>query len=292
MSFVMDNETNWDQFLETPPGWIFTYNDQENQRFITEENDILAQLQPSTFDFLNDDDDVDITKKIEGKEQIKKASEHGTYVFKLHGFVADSIKFEYVYSEIPSRCIMISNISPLATKDDLLYIFDNFGPYETCDLSNISKGVASVVFYNMEDAQMMRVSTVYIRNQQVMKIFYTDIQTTDCKKPENNGTIVLFHIPKDIEENELREIFSKFGKIRQIRSTPTKSYQKFIEFYDIRSAEKALKAYNGKKLTKKSNSKVSIEFSRPGGFKKNIQKYYKTKLPTIERSKNNNKLFS
>ena len=69
MSFVMDNETNWDQFLETPPGWIFTYNDQENQRFITEENDILAQLQPSTFDFLNDDDDVDITKKIEGKLQ-------------------------------------------------------------------------------------------------------------------------------------------------------------------------------------------------------------------------------
>lgn len=287
----MNDETNWNQLLETPPGWKFTYNDQDYHNFIFDENDILKQLQPSTFDFLNDDEDEEaLEAKTEEKEQQQKAYSNGTYVFKSPGFVADSIKFEYVYSEIPSRCIMLSNVSPLATKDDLIYIFDHFGSYESCDLSNISKGIASVTFFNMEDAQMMRVSTIYIRNQQAMKIFYTDTQPYDMKKPKNNGTIVLFHIPKNIEEKELFDIFSKFGKIRQIRSTPTKSYQKFIEFYDIRSAEKALKAYNGKKLTKKSNSKVTIEYSRPGGFKKNIQKYYKTKLPTIERNKNNNKI--
>lgn len=291
MSLIENCDTNWDQLLETPPGFKFSYNNQDNQRDIKEEEDLFTQIQPSTFDFLNDEDDekIDKNQKKVIEEQKRKISEHGTYVYKLPGFIADSIKFEYVYNEIPSRSIMLSNISPFATKDDLVFIFNQFGQYESYDLSNLSKGVASVVFYNMEDAQMMRVSTVYICNQMVMKVFCIDAEINDIKKPVNNGTIVIFHIPKDFDENELLEIFSRFGKIRQIRSTPSKYYQKFIEFYDIRSAEKALKAFNGKQLNEKCNTKVSIEFSHPGGFKKNIQKYYKTKLPTIERNKNNNK---
>ena len=129
-----------------------------------------------------------------------------------------------------------------------------------------------------------------------MKIFHVDPEinynfSNTSKRPKNNGTIVIFHLPKGINENELNDIFSSFGKIRQIRSTPSKTSQKFIEFYDTRAAEKALKAYNGKPLIQKSNKRVSIEYSFPGGFKKNIQKYYKTTLPTIVRNKNNNRIY-
>lgn len=282
-------EANWDQLLETPPGWMLKCDDQDKQPEISEENDIISEIQPSTFDFLNDENEIINLKTFDKSKQKMNTFENGTYVIKLSGFVADSVKFEYVYNEIPSRCIMLSNIPPFASKSDLIYVFNCFGTFQSCDISNLSKGVASVMFYSMEDAQMMRVSTIYICNQKVMKIFYADAQENELKKLSNNGTIVLFHVPKEISESELYVIFSKFGKIRQIRSTPMKDYQKFIEFYDIRSAEKALKTYNGKQLSLKSNSRVSIEFSRPGGYKKNIQKYYKTKLPTIERSKNNNK---
>ena len=296
MSFNIDDQTNWDALLETPPEWTFSVISNDNQYNFTEE-DLLSTLQPSTFDFLDEDEEDEETKnqKKTIEEQKKKATEHGIYIYKVPGFIPDSIQFEYVYNEIPSRSIMLSNIDPNTTKDDLLYIFDSFGPYESSDLSNLSKGVAYVHFYSMEDAQAMRVSTIYIRNQQVMKIFHADSQinynfNNNSKKPKNNGTIVLFHLPKEINENELHDIFSTFGKIRQIRNTPSKTSQKFIEFYDTRAAEKALKTLNGKPLVDKSNSRVSIEYSFPGGFKKNIQKYYKKTLPTIVRNKNTNRI--
>ena len=291
----MNDQTNWNELLETPPGWNFSVISNDDFYNFTED-DLYSSLQPSTFDFLNEEEDDDETKlqKKAIEEQKKKAAKRGIYIYKVPGFIPDSIKFEYVYSEIPTRSIMISNIPPNATSEDLSYIFDCFGPYESCDLSNLSKGVAHVLFYDMEDAQAMRVSTIYIFNQPIIKIFHVDSQinllNNNSNKPKNNGTIVLFHIPKEINEKELHDIFSNFGKIRQIRNTPFKYSQKFIEFYDTRAAEKALKTYNGRSLTQKSKSRVSIEYSFPGGFKKNIQKYYRTTLPTIERSKNNNKI--
>lgn len=287
----MNNQEDWKDLLETPPEWKFAFDGINKENSYTEE-ELLSSLQPSTFDFLNEEDEDNDTKKLKKsmEEQRKKEAEHGTYVIKVPGFVADSIKFEYVFNEVPCRCIMLSNISPYATKDDLLFIFDSFGPQESYDLSNLKKGIASVKFYNMEDAQAMRVSTIYLCNQQLMKVFHFE-KKVESKIPVNNGTIVIFRIPPDIDEKELYEIFSKFGKIRQIRNTPGKDSQKFIEFYDIRSAEKALKRYNGKPLHKKTNSKVSIEFSHPS-VKKSIPKYFKNTLPTIERSKNNNKIFN
>ena len=47
-----------------------------------------------------------------------------------------------------------------------------------------------------------------------------------------------------------------------MRDTPSKKNQKFVEFYDVRDAAKALKQMNGKEIDGK---KVVIEFSRPGG---------------------------
>ena len=294
-SIYMSNQTNWDELLETPPEWTFFDNSDDDQ-YSFSDDDLLTTLQPSTFDFLYEDDEDEQTKiqKKAIEEKQKKATEHGIFIFKIPGFIPDSIKFEYVYNEIPTRSIMLSNINPNATKEDLLFIFDSFGPYESCNLTNLSKGIATVQFYNMEDAQAMRVSSIYICKQQVMKIFHVNSQMNNYnskqKKPKNNGTIDLFHLPSEINEHELHNIFSNFGKIRQIRNTPSKSSQKFIEFYDTRAAEKALKTLNGKPIVDKSNSRVSIEYSFPGGFKQNVQKYYKTTLPTIVRNKNNNRV--
>lgn len=302
MSDEYSDSSNWDELLETPPGFDFIDNNFPKLSFITKDNcatnfqedDLLSIIQPSTFDFLNEDEINEIEKSRQKiiRQQMKDEKVKGNYVIKPVEFTADSIKFEYYFKEVPSRCIMITNIPSHATTEDLKYIFDKFGEYETFDLSNISKGMATVQYYNLEDAQTMRVSTIYIRNQQIMMVFHleTSVLSTSknnnhIKKAQNNGTIVVFHIPKSVDENGLNKIFSQYGKIRQIRNTPSKANQKFIEFYDKRSAEKALKALNGKQLMK-DTKKISIEFSFPGGFKKNIEKYFRTTLPTVERNTN------
>lgn len=52
------------------------------------------------------------------------------------------------------------------------------------------------------------------------------------------------------------------GDIKELRETPAKKQHKFVEFYDVRDASKALKALDG---TEVDGKRVKIEFSRPGG---------------------------
>lgn len=53
--------------------------------------------------------------------------------------------------------------------------------------------------------------------------------------------------------------------MKELRETPLKKHQRFIEFYDVRDAAKALKEMNGQEIYGKH---VVIEFSRPGGHSK------------------------
>ena len=49
-----------------------------------------------------------------------------------------------------------------------------------------------------------------------------------------------------------------------MRETPYKKHQRFVEFYDVRDAAKALDGINGEEICGKE---VVIEYSRPGGIK-------------------------
>mgnify|MGYP002776861882 CR=1 FL=1 len=51
----------------------------------------------------------------------------------------------------------------------------------------------------------------------------------------------------------------------QVRETPHKRHHKFIEFYDVRSAEAALRALNRCDIAGK---RIKLEPSRPGGVRK------------------------
>lgn len=55
---------------------------------------------------------------------------------------------------------------------------------------------------------------------------------------------------------------TKIGPVKELRGTPSKRHQRFVEFYDVRDAAKALAEMNGKEIQGKH---VIIEFSRPGG---------------------------
>ena len=55
------------------------------------------------------------------------------------------------------------------------------------------------------------------------------------------------------------------GAVKEVRETPLKRHQRFIEFYDVRDAAMALREMKGKEIYGKQ---VDIEFSRPGGYGK------------------------
>ena len=55
------------------------------------------------------------------------------------------------------------------------------------------------------------------------------------------------------------------GPIKELRETPLKPHQRFVEFFDIRDGARARREMNGKEIQGK---RVAIEFSRPGGHGK------------------------
>ncbi|KAK0574606.1 hypothetical protein LWI29_026119 [Acer saccharum] len=90
----------------------------------------------------------------------------------------------------------------------------------------------------------------------------------------NQGTIVVFNLDSGVSSSSLKDVFQAFGAVKELRETPLKKHQRFVEFYDIRDAAKALKEMNGKEIYGKP---VVIEFSRPGGFSK---KFFNAHHPT------------
>ncbi|KAE8661526.1 Terminal EAR1-like 1, putative isoform 2 [Hibiscus syriacus] len=79
----------------------------------------------------------------------------------------------------------------------------------------------------------------------------------------NQGTVVVFNLDPGVSSSELRDILQVYGPVKELRETPSKTHQKFVEFYDVRDAAKALREMNGKEINGKQ---VIIEFSRPGGY--------------------------
>ncbi|XWS63756.1 hypothetical protein CRYUN_Cryun06bG0129200 [Craigia yunnanensis] len=79
----------------------------------------------------------------------------------------------------------------------------------------------------------------------------------------NQGTVVVFNLDPGVSTSKLKDIFQAYGPVKELRETPVKKHQRFVEFYDVRDAAKALREINGKEINGKQ---VVIEFSRPGGY--------------------------
>ncbi|OHT10597.1 RNA-binding protein [Tritrichomonas foetus] len=203
------------------------------------------------------------------------------------------------YNELPSRTIMMSNVPSDASEQEMINIFHSFGEFESYDVSRITESIATVNFYSLEDAETMRFSKIVIKGRQIITVFGEEMNTLknsnngqnygqnkNSKNVQNNGTLVVFHLPSNCSDEAVVRYFSKFGKIRQVRRTPKKNSQRFIEFYDKRDAEAALLNFNSKSFFKENTRhRITIEYSLPGNYRTNSAKFYQTRLPTIVRNK-------
>ena len=173
--------------------------------------------------------------------------------------------------EIEHRNILILGANPFTTIEDIKNVFGNKTSINNIDISGITDGWFTIDFFDLRHAISMK----NLHNGQLFKDYTIEVHYAtlppiyDIKKPPNNGTIVIFHLPPHVNNDYIFTIFSQYGEIKQIRGTPSKTSQRFVEFWDIRSSENALNSMNGKFLM---GARVSIEFSLPGGFRRNIQK--------------------
>ncbi|KAK8842682.1 hypothetical protein M9Y10_025542 [Tritrichomonas musculus] len=167
-------------------------------------------------------------------------------------------------SEIESRAVNVlylpkkydqSNIHEIVNPPSIINTFDYEDEQLHIEFFDIRHSLSFRKFYNNMDF-----------NGKVIEVkFSTPRPISGSQHPINNGTIVLFHLPPQITNPILSQYFSQYGEIRQIRGTPQKPTQRFIEYWDTRGSEAAVKAMNGVLM---NGSKISIEFSVPGGMRR------------------------
>jgi RNA recognition motif-containing protein len=180
--------------------------------------------------------------------------------------------------EMESRAISLSNLDPQTDVAELFEVMSGFGEIHSVDLAQAQFGLAVVRYFDIRAAHTARRHRVHMRGRLLLAVFGPPFPIVSPRKPPNNGTIVIFHLRSGVSNDAISAEFSQFGGIRQIRSAPGKLTQRFIEFFDLRAAQAAVKATRGKKMF---NSKISVEFSLPGGFRRATDKG--PKLPTVER---------
>eukprot|EP00252_Welwitschia_mirabilis_P025394 TRINITY_DN7902_c0_g3_i3.p1 TRINITY_DN7902_c0_g3~~TRINITY_DN7902_c0_g3_i3.p1 ORF type:complete len:649 (-),score=110.25 TRINITY_DN7902_c0_g3_i3:332-2278(-) len=94
-------------------------------------------------------------------------------------------------------------------------------------------------------------------------------------KDVNQGTLVVFNLDPSVSNEDLLHIFGAFGEVKEIRETPHKRHHKFIEFYDVRAAENALRHLNKSDIAGK---RIKLEPSRPGGARRSMMQQLSQEL--------------
>jgi hypothetical protein len=175
--------------------------------------------------------------------------------------------------EAETRSIHAANVDPQSSEAELRGLADRFGDVERIDADAVSLGTAIIRFYDLRAARAMRAARLLLRGRTLRFAYGPLLPIIDARRPPNNGTIVVFHLRRGVDDTAVMAEFGRYGDVRQIRTAPTKVTQRFVEYFDSRSAMRALKALKGRRVL---NSKVSVEYSLPA-------RASEVRLPTIEK---------
>ncbi|XP_050276412.1 protein terminal ear1 homolog [Quercus robur] len=204
-------------------------------------------------------------------------------------------------SAAATRTLVLSSVPSDVGEGLVRRELESFGEVRAIEMERIQEGIVTVHFYDLRhaDKALREIRDQHMQHQARLRNHYCPSTTTTgsflgtnsgthmdnfgargliAGRPvwahfvipfahafpdgHNQGTIVIFNLDSQVSKTSLKEIFDAFGPVKELRETPSKKHQRFVEFYDVRDAAKALKEMNGKEISGKA---VVIEFSRPGG---------------------------
>lgn len=181
---------------------------------------------------------------------------------------AGAIAGEHPYGEHPSRTLFVRNINSNVEDSELKSLFEQYGDIRTLYTACKHRGFVMISYYDIRDARaaMRGLQNKPLRRRK-LDIHFSIPKDNPSEKDINQGTLVAFNLDPSVSNEELRQIFGAYGEVKEIRETPHKKHHKFIEFYDVRGAEAALRALNRSDIAGK---RIKLEPSRPGGTRRNL----------------------
>lgn len=175
---------------------------------------------------------------------------------------------EHPYGEHPSRTLFVRNINSNVEDSELKTLFEQYGDIRTLYTTCKHRGFVMISYYDIRAARMaMRSLQNKPLRRRKLDIHFSIPKDNPSEKDMNQGTLVVFNLDPSITNDDLHGIFGAHGEIKEIRETPHKRHHKFVEFYDVRAAEAALKALNRCEIAGK---RIKVEPSRPGGARRSL----------------------
>ncbi|CAA0816305.1 Protein MEI2-like 5 [Striga hermonthica] len=175
---------------------------------------------------------------------------------------------EHPYGEHPSRTLFVRNINSNVEDSELRSLFEQYGDIRTLYTACKHRGFVMISYYDIRAARIaMRALQNKPLRRRKLDIHFSIPKDNPSEKDINQGTLVVFNLDASVSNDDLRQIFGTYGEIKEIRETPHKRHHKFIEFYDVRAAEAALKALNRSDIAGK---RIKLEPSRPGGARRSL----------------------
>ncbi|XP_021284513.1 protein MEI2-like 4 isoform X2 [Herrania umbratica] len=177
-----------------------------------------------------------------------------------------SVVGEYPCGEHPSRTLFVRNINSNVEDSELKALFEQYGDIHTLYTACKHRGFVMISYYDIRAAGNAMTA---LQNRPLwcrkLDIHYSIPKDNPSEKDENQGTLVVFNLDSSVSNDELHQVFGAYGEIKEIRETPHRGQHKFIEFYDVRSAEAALHALNRSDIAGKQ---IKVEPSYPGSSRK------------------------
>ncbi|MCO5614668.1 hypothetical protein L7F22_068952 [Adiantum nelumboides] len=179
-----------------------------------------------------------------------------------------SVIGEHPFGEHPSRTLFVRNINSNVEDSELRSLFEQYGDIRTLYTACKHRGFVMISYYDIRAARSaMRALQNKPLRRRKLDIHFSIPKDNPSDKDINQGTLVVFNLDASVSNDELRQIFGHYGEVKEIRETPHKRHHKFIEFYDVRAAEAALRALNRSDIAGK---RIKLEPSRPGGARRSL----------------------
>lgn len=191
-----------------------------------------------------------------------------------------SVIGEHPYGEHPSRTLFVRNINSNVEDSELRALFEQYGAIRTLYTACKHRGFVMISYYDIRAARSaMRALQNKPLRRRKLDIHFSIPKDNPSDKDVNQGTLVVFNLDASVSNDDLRQIFGQYGEVKEIRETPHKRHHKFIEFYDVRAAEAALRALNRSDIAGK---RIKLEPSRPGGARRSLMQQLTQELEQEE----------
>ncbi|KAJ6824924.1 protein MEI2-like 2 isoform X1 [Iris pallida] len=175
---------------------------------------------------------------------------------------------EHPYGEHPSRTLFVRNINSNVEDSELHTLFEHYGAIRTLYTACKHRGFVMISYYDIRAARTaMRALQNKPLRRRKLDIHFSIPKDNPSDKDMNQGTLVVFNLDPSVSNDDLLKIFGVYGEVKEIRETPHKKHHKFIEYYDVRAAEAALRSLNRIDIAGK---RIKLEPSRPGGAHRNM----------------------